>query len=76
MIDEDGMKLTDDIYDCGVLAFFLLDGIPKEDDCSEDFDKMSRVSMSMRTEKAFATQAWSKVSPMCKELLSLMVVED
>lgn len=69
MIDEDGMKLTADIYDCGVLAFFLLDGIPREEECSDDFDKMSRVSMSMRTEKAFATQAWSKVSPMCKELL-------
>ena len=32
MIDEDGLKLAEDIFDCGVIAFLLLDGINKEED--------------------------------------------
>ncbi len=65
MMDEDGLKLSEDIFDCGVIAFLLLDGINKEED-EKHQSNLDVVSMSARTEKAFASESWSKVSPICK----------
>ena len=64
------MSLTDDIYDVGVMAFFLLDGIEQE----EEFD--DTVSMAAISHAAFKKDNWAGVSEYCKELIHLMVVEE
>ena len=62
------MSLTDDIFDAGVLAFYLLDGVEQIDD-SKSIVVDDNISMAARSHAAFKKKGWSTVSSYCKELI-------
>ena len=71
--DTVSLELTDDVYDVGMIAFYLLDGVLE----SQELFEASVANFSVEvTEQAFQSNHWQEVSDQCKELLTFMVQED
>ena len=71
--DTVSLQLTDDVYDVGMIAFHLLDGVATS---SKDYlASVANFSVAM-TEQSFVNPQWRHVSDSCKELLTFMLHDD
>ena len=71
--DTVSLQLSDDVYDVGMIAFHLLDGVATS---SKDYlHSVANFSVAI-TEQSFVNPQWRHVSDACKELLTLMLHDD
>ncbi len=78
MSDVGQLQMSDDVYDIGMLAFHLLDGV-KENSFGGAMSVANMsvaMSVAMISERNYVGDHWKQISDHCKELLAFMVHED